>query len=153
MIVVNDKSKNNLDACISIAKELPDFFNEDGIRKISEALKNHDVYISIESEGVAGFATIDRKSDYAAEISWVAVDRKQHRKGTGSEIIEFVSKDLKDKGYKLLEVKTLSETETYEPYERTRSFYRKNGFILLETINPYPAWGPENPCDIYVKIL
>ncbi len=153
MIVVNDRSTYNLNACINIAKGLPDFFNEDGIRKIGEALNKDDVYISIESEEVTGFVTIDKKNDFVAEISWMAVDRNQHRNGTGSELIDFISKDLKDKGYKLLEVKTLSETEDYEPYERTRKFYRKNGFILLETINPYPAWGEGNPCDIYVKIL
>lgn len=153
MIVVNEKSISNLNACVNIAKELPDFFNQDGIRKIGEALKKDDVYLYVESEEVLGFATIDRKNDFVAEISWMAIDRNQHRNGIGSKLIDFISKALKDKGYKLLEVKTLSEIEDYEPYERTRNFYRKNSFILLETINPYPAWGAENPCDIYVKIL
>lgn len=79
--------------------------------------------------------------------------RKKSTNRTGTTLVEYVSNDLKDKGFRLLEVKTLSHIEDYEPYERTRSFYRKNGFLLLETINPYPEWGTENPCDIYVKIL
>jgi len=153
MIILNDRSRKNIDDCIYIAKTLPEFFNDDGIKKISKDIEKHDVYIDSEEGIVKGFATINIKSESIAEISWMAVDKRFHRNRTGSKIMDFMAKDLKEKGYKILEVKTLSHIVDYEPYKRTRNFYSKQGFMLLETIDPYPEWGPENPCDIYIKII
>jgi len=49
--------------------------------------------------------------------------------------------------------KTLAPDVEYAPYEATRRFYEKKGFIHLETIDPYPGWDPGNPCAIYVRVL
>lgn len=76
MIILNDRSQQYIEACKKIAKELPDFFNEDGIKKISEAVLKHDLFISIEDGEVLGFITIDKKTVYVAEISWMAVERR-----------------------------------------------------------------------------
>lgn len=38
-------------------------------------------------------------------------------------------------------------------YAKTRNFYKKLGFTSLEIIHPYPGWGDDNPCQIFVKFL
>lgn len=60
---------------------------------------------------------------------------------------------MRSAGVELLEVKTLSAKADYLPYEATRGFYQRTGFLHLETVDPYPGWGPENPGAIYVKVL
>lgn len=152
MITLNERTQTNIDSCLNIANDLKEFFNEEGIEKMKKDIVNNDIYICVE-EAVKGFATVNQKNVSVAEITWIAVDRKLHKSGTGKEIVAYMCKDLREKGFKLLEVKTLSEVEDYEPYIKTRAFYQGCKFVLLETINPYPQWGPGNPCDIYVRIL
>jgi len=55
--------------------------------------------------------------------------------------------------YKVCEVKTLSDKDPYEPYRKTRDFYKNIGFIPIETIDPYPGWGEGNPCQIFVWFI
>lgn len=79
--------------------------------------------------------------------------KEYQHKGYGTALIEHTSIRLKEKGIRLLEVKTLAPQAGYQPYEATRRFYNKNGFILTDIIDPYPGWEPGNPCALYVKIL
>jgi hypothetical protein len=39
------------------------------------------------------------------------------------------------------------------PYEATRAFWERNGFIHVDTIDPLPGWEPGNPAAIYVAAL
>jgi hypothetical protein len=55
--------------------------------------------------------------------------------------------------YKICEVKTLADTHQDPGYSKTRNFYKKLGFVPLEIIHPYPGWGEDNPCQIFVKCL
>ena len=142
-----------VDGCLSIAKDLRQYFNESGIKTMREDLTKHLLYIALENKEVHGFLTLVQKNEKVFEISWMAVKLGQQHQGVGSALIEFVFEELKAQGVKLLEVKTLAEDVEYQPYEITRAFYRKMGFIHVETINPYPDWGPGNPCAIFVKIL
>lgn len=48
-------------------------------------------------------------------------------------------------------VKTLSDIAEYEPYERTRKFYKNVGFEELTTLTE--MWDSENPCLIMIKVL
>ena len=102
---------------------------------------------------VIGFAAIQPKSSHVAEISWMAVKLERQHQGIGSLLVNHVTNDLKTQGIRLLEVKTLSEDAEYAPYQMTRQFYERLGFIHLETIDPYPEWEAGNPCAIYVRVL
>lgn len=140
-------------ACRQIGVKLPTFFNPDGLAQMEQDLANHQLYVALEDETLLGFLTIHRESMEVAEISWMAVEPEEQGQGIGQKLISFVAQTLEVQGVKLLKVKTLSEREEYPPYEKTRAFYRRCGFILFETIDPYEPWGPGNPCAIYVKIL
>jgi len=52
-------------------------------------------------------------------------------------------------GFKYLTVKTLDSSVTYEPYEKTRNFYRKLGFIPIEVFPLF--WDKDNPCLFMAK--
>lgn len=140
-------------ACFAIGRKLPDFFNDEGFRMMERDLAVHDIYAIEQNNEMIGFITIHMKNPRVAEISWLAVDPRYHNRGYGTQLLEYVAGELKKSGITILEVKTLDQKADYEPYERTRNYYIKNGFIHLETIDPYPEWGEDNPCAIYVKIL
>ncbi len=94
-----------------------------------------------------------KKNPRVSELLWMAVKLECHRQGIGTALLDCVVNDSVSQGIKLLEVKTLSADVNYPPYDATRHFYEKMGFMHLETIDPYPGWEAGNPCAIYIKIL
>lgn len=99
-----------------------------------------------------GCIVYQKLNDEAYEIVWLAIHPEFQGQGIGSQLLT-TSISLLPKTSKLIEVKTLSEIDPDPCYARTRAFYKKHGFISLETIHPYPGWGDDNPCQIFVKIV
>ncbi|HBR09898.1 hypothetical protein LR021_03420 [Candidatus Bipolaricaulota bacterium] len=66
-------NEKHIDACLSIAKELRQYFTEASIATMSKDLRNHVLYIAMGLNKVRGFMTIQRKNGQVAEISWMAV--------------------------------------------------------------------------------
>ena len=58
----------------------------------------------------------------------MGVDPKFHGKNIGTKLLEALERELKNIGLKELRVETLAESIEYEPYEKTRLFYKKMGF-------------------------
>lgn len=151
--ITSSGTEKYIDECLSISKELNEYFTEDAITTLSQDLIKHSLFVALNSNELAGFTTIHKKSKYVAEVLFTAVKREYNRQGIGSALVDYVVNALKSEGVRLLEVKTLSEDVDYFPYEKTRRFWKKNGFMLLETIDPFPGWEPGSPCAIYVRIL
>ena len=61
--------------------------------------------------------------------------KEYHRMGIGSELMERAEEYCQQKGLVYLTVKTLDGSVDFEPYERTRRFYEKMGFIPLEAVS------------------
>ncbi len=146
-------SEINIDTCLAIVRELQGYFTEQGIATMSRDLRAHLLYVAKASNQVVGFVTMQHKNNHVAEISWMAVKLDYQHRGIGSVLVDRVAGDLKSQGFRVLEVKTLAADVEYFPYEKTRRFYEKVGFVHLETIDPYPGWDEGNPCAIYVKVL
>ena len=98
------------------------------------------------------FAIYKELNPEAIETTWLGVLPDFHNQKVGSLLMEKSLKEMA-KRYKVCEVKTLSEINPDPGYARTRNFYKKLGFIPLETIHPYPDWGDGSPCQIFVKWL
>ena len=145
--------KNHIGACLSIAKSLTYYFTDEAITKMAQELPKQLLFVAIDADDFVGFAGILRKSDKVAEISWIAVKANHQHQGIGSALIDHIVQDLSSQGTSLLEVKTLAENVDHAPYEITRRFYEKMGFVHLETIDPFPDWELGNPCAIYVRML
>ena len=147
------KDPADIQSALDIAESLPLYFTSDALSEMAHNFQYHDLYIIKSNDQALGFISLDRKSDSVAEISWLAVLECYQRNGIGSQLLELAITGLKREGFRILEVKTLAKTANYEPYEKTHRFYRKHGFISLETIMPYPGWDIDCPCEIYVKII
>jgi len=117
-------------AVIAIIRGLPDYFTDDVPAKAERDAGDHEAWIITDSGTVAGFAIAARKSPAGAEILWMAAA-----------------------GVSVVEVKTLDASSGYLPYEATRAFWERNGFVHVDTIDPLPDWEPGNPAAIYVAAL
>lgn len=114
---------------IKIVKELhPKWFDNFAISKsIPLDLKVHKGFIAEDKGIISGFVTYTSKEG-TAEISWMGVSPKLHRKSIGTKLIKTLEKELKKIGAKELHVDTVADSVQYEPYSKTRDFYRKMGF-------------------------
>jgi ribosomal protein S18 acetylase RimI-like enzyme len=152
-LIITGSDAKIAEKCVQIARELPDYFTGSGIANLIQDVKNHQVFALIDYGNVLAFTVAAVNYPRATELLWLATKREHQNKGYGTALLEHIAAELKKNGTRLLEVKTLSPDANYQPYEPTRRFYEKNGFILIDIIDPYPGWEPGNPCALYVKIL
>ena len=113
----------------------------------------HQAWVITDSGTVAGFAIAARKSSGGAEILWIAVDAARRGRGHGTTLLGHVLDHLGADGISVVEAKTLDRSSGYRPYEATRAFWERNGFVHVDTIDPLPGWEPGNPAAIYVAAL
>ncbi len=149
-IEITLRSAGGGQACASILADLPEWF---GIPQ-----SNAD-YARLAEEGPAFVALADGRADAimilkphfdtAVEIYLLAVRPSLHRRGVGRALIEQARSCALARGARYLTVKTLGPSQVYEPYERTRAFYRALGFTPLEEFTE--LWGPENPALLMVR--
>lgn len=145
--------KEYAQVCVSIASSLPEYFNANGMSRLKHDLLDNSFYVALCSGNVVGFAVLNTKNSQIVEVSWMAVSKDRQGIGIGSSMLSRITRNCKHRDAKLLEVKTLSKNIKYLPYEATRKFYEKNGFIALEVGIRYPGWDEGNLCDIYVKLI
>lgn len=131
--------------CASILGELPEWF---GIQEANEAYavlaEGPDTWLAISGEKVLGLMVLKRHQDAAIENSLLAVRPAHHRQGIGRLLLQHALPIASDEGASYLTVKTLGPSRDYEPYARTRAFYRSFGFTPVEEFET--LWGPDNPC-------
>jgi ribosomal protein S18 acetylase RimI-like enzyme len=140
-------------AAAAIVRGLPDYFTADVPAKVERDAACHEAWVITDSGTVAGFAIAARKSPGGAEILWIAVDAARRGQGHGTTLLSHVLHHLADAGISVVEAKTLDRSSGYRPYEATRAFWERNGFIHIDTIDPLPGWPPGNPAAIYVAAL
>lgn len=151
MNIVIDRLKDATQA-YEIAVSLPDYFNDIGLAKMQHDLKAHSAFGAYDDGKLVGFVAYEELSPETIELSWLAVSPDVQGQGIGTQL---VTDSLNQLGgdYKVCQVKTLSEIDPDPGYALTRKFYRNLGFIGLETIHPYPGWGEDDPCQIFVKFI
>ena len=150
MIVKPFETEEERRACLEIAKALPEWFNEAGLKAMERDLREEETFIAVEDGQVLGFVTLKPVSDKALEILWMAVKRELRGRGIGSQLLGFIEGLAGEKGFEVLVVKTSGDL-SYRPYDETRRFYEKRGFVRVALIDPYPEWGEE--ALIYVKCI
>ena len=101
-----------------------------------------------DSGRVVGVTLVSHHFPQTSEIHFTVVDRSVHGGGVGTAMIEAITEDVRARGAKLLEVKTLGPSKEDPNYARTRHFYEKMGFLPLEETD---LWGADTPCLILVK--
>lgn len=140
-------------ACLAIAAASPEHFHPDALARIWTDIGTGPVYVARAGDAVRAFAVVQRERSQVAEILWVAVDRPLRQRGVGTELFRHLAAELHAAGTSLLVAKTLAPTSQDAAYVATRRFYERAGFLLVDTVDPYPGWKPGNPCAIYAKPL
>ena len=153
MLAVRRSVAQDIPAITAIVTSLPEYFTEDVARQVGRDSASNDAWVLSDSDEIAGFTVAQRKSAGAAEILWMAVDPRRRGHGDGTMLLNHVLDDLAGTGILLVEVKTLDRSAGYPPYEATRAFWERRGFVQVDTIDPLPGWEPGNPAAIYIAAL
>ena len=154
MIKINEVKQPDEKTAITlkIMHALPAWFSPpEDIDKKSLIHRDYPFFAAYDFDEPIGFAALKIHNEYTADIYNLGVLEEYHRQGIGRLLIEAAEQFCVRGGYLYLTVKTLDSSAEYEPYERTRAFYKKMGFIPLEVFTTF--WNEENPCLFLAKYL
>ncbi|MGN6379957.1 MAG: GNAT family N-acetyltransferase [Gaiellales bacterium] len=140
-------------ACARLAQSLPDHFDDHALERIPQDVTAHGAWLLVEGPAVVAFLVIERRAPLVAEILWIATRPDVRGQGHGTRLLNHALDELARDGVRLVEVKTLDASADYPPYEATRAFWERRGFIHVDTIDPFPSWAPGNPAAIYLTVL
>lgn len=137
---------------LKIMNRLPEWFSppKDILKKSIEH-RTMTFFGAFENEKCIGFAVLKKHNKYSRELYSLGVLKEHQHNGIGHQLIGECVKYCGEKGAIYLTVKTLDSSARYEPYNNTRDFYLKEGFVPLEVFKNY--WNKENPCLYLVKYL
>jgi ribosomal protein S18 acetylase RimI-like enzyme len=129
----------DFDSVVAIAQALPEWFDDSARNhQIPIDVKHHDGFIAFINGIPVGFVTL-----YVAQgrlnISWMGVLISNQRHNIGGTLLRAVEDQAKAMGITEIGTYTLGDNVDYAPYQRTRSFYYKNGFCVYKrstTDNP-----------------
>ncbi len=96
MIQIRDATSADYEAMLSVARSLPEWFNEIGLREMARDFATHRGLVAVDitdtGERVVGFATWLPSSDSPeanlAEITWLGVAREFQGQGIGRRLVE-----------------------------------------------------------------
>lgn len=139
--------------CKEIMSGLPEWFEAaEGIAACAEAVKAMPVFAAWANGEVTGFIALKDHPPVTMEIFVIATRKEFHGKGNGHRLIQAAEDHALCNNCRLLTVKTLAARDADEPHlDRTRAFYRGNGFLPAETF--LTLWGEGHPCLFMVKPL
>lgn len=144
--------KEKAEICNSILRSLPNWFGiPEAIDSYVDDSRKMLFYVCIEDGQEVGFMALNPHNPFTLEIHVMGIKEEYHRQGIGSALVNVAVNYGKIGGYKLLEVKTLDESNPDIYYKRTRDFYKALGFIPVECFSE--LWGSSNPCLLLVRPL
>lgn len=139
--------------CNDILRALPDWFAvEKSIQKYVKDVKKIPMFICKINIEVVGFLALKIHNPFTAEVYVMGVLPEFHRQNVGSQLLEKAETYLRHRKIEFLTVKTLSPSDSYKPYKKTRSFYTHRGFKPVEDFGT-KIWGKDNPCLLMLKKL
>lgn len=129
---------------------VPEWFGQpESNAEYIEAARTKETWTVRDVDGsVVGVTLVDRHFPHTAEIHLTVVDGAVHGSGIGTAMLAAIEADGRNRGVRLLEVKTLGPSHPDAGYALTRAFYEKWGFLSLEETE---LWGAGTPCLIMVK--
>jgi len=137
---------------LRIMRSLPIWFSPpEDIENKAIIHRDYPFFAAYDGNAPIGFVALKIHNEFTADVFNLGVLEEYHRQGIGRQLLEAAERYCLDNGYQFLTVKTLDSSAEYEPYARTRAFYRKMGFIPLEVFLTF--WNAENPCLFMAKYL
>jgi ribosomal protein S18 acetylase RimI-like enzyme len=142
------------DGCVAIVKASAEYFSSATHSEIAQGVVSGRCWVAHEADGaIVGFVLVDRRFGRAAEILHAAVSPNRRSRGIGTTLVTDVLSDLRAGDVDLVLVKTLDQSADYPPFERTRAFWKRLGFIQIAVIDPFPGWQAGNPAALLVRSL
>jgi ribosomal protein S18 acetylase RimI-like enzyme len=127
-MTIRSKTDADAPAIAAIAAALPEWFTETGRRHIAIDSRFQDGFVAVDDTGaLAAFITYFVNQG-VGHVGWLGVAPALHRRGAGRALLAELEAALRSAGVAELEVSTLGDSVLYEPYARTRAFYRAMGF-------------------------
>ena len=139
-MTIRPKTAADHSAIAGVADALVGWFNEAGRRSIRIDLPQQGGFVAVDGvERIVGFLLFF-VYEARGHIAWMGVLPELHRCGIGKALVERFAADMAAAGVAELEVYTLGDSVDYEPYERTRAFYRAMGFeVYKRELHDNPA--------------
>jgi ribosomal protein S18 acetylase RimI-like enzyme len=142
--IVEPLAPTDMPACEAVLRALPDGFGiESALVAYVADLSRLPAWVARRGGAVVGFLALARESATDAAIHVMAVRPEHHGRGVGRALLAEVEARLWTAGTKTLHVRTLGPSHPSPHYARTRSVYRRWGFVPGEETD---EWGPGNPC-------
>lgn len=124
---------------LQVAEALPEWFDQDArTRGIPVDIRHQHGFVAVADGQVVGFITL-----FVAEgrlnIGWLGVGRECHGQGIGTRLLEAAEAYAQEHGLAEIATWTLGDGVDYKPYESTRAFYFRRGFVIYQrsqTDNP-----------------
>lgn len=125
--LANDRDLPSVNAVATDLSGDQGWFSAQGLKDIARDFTYQRCLVADRSGDLVGFL-IFTCLDGQGWISWLGVRRNQHRAGAGRRLVEALAARMAADGITSLFVNTLGDSDDYEPYARTRAFYRALGF-------------------------
>jgi len=136
--------------CRDILMRLPDWFgNPSALNDYTQEVRGLPFYAAFVGGGAIGFIALTLHNAHTAEICVMGITAEYHRGGIGRGLVDKALELCHASGRTFLIVKTLDDSDPYEPYARTRTFYRAMGFLPLQVLKDY--WDADNPCLVMAR--
>lgn len=126
-MIIEKATKQEKQESLKLASELKEWFTPEGVKNISIDFEMNSVIVAKEKKEVVGFLCYTSFSGKML-LLWMGVKKGNQRKGIGKALLAHLEKICKELGLTSIEVETLPDENSYEPYVLTRNFYYKNGF-------------------------
>ena len=131
-IIIREYDDKDFNQTLNIAKQLPDWFDNDALeRAIPIDLKHQKVFVAEEKNKIFGFITLF-VTEGRLNIGWLGVHPEKHNHGIGKLLL--AKAESYGRVNQLLEIATytLGDNVDYPPYNSTREFYWHNGFKIYQ---------------------
>ena len=122
-----------------LARSLDAWFDPEGWGRIARDLATHPGFVAFRAGRLVGFVLWTLVDAEVAELSWMGVAEDAQHRGLGTALRAALVTALRSSGFRSLEVSTVADNVDYEPYARTRRFYRARGFVDIRVDPMY--WG------------
>ena len=110
-----------------MAAVLPEWFSEIGLKNMKIDFAINRLIVAVEKEKILGFLCYTAYSGKML-LLWMGVGREHRRQKIGTFLLHWLEMEAQKIGAHSIEVETLPDENSYQPYVETRNFYYKNGF-------------------------
>ena len=135
----------------AVLEKLPEWFgNKQALEEYVDEVAEFPYWAALTRDNVCvGFFSVKIHYGQTGDIFVCGVLSEYQHMGIGKTLYGMAEDYFFQMGCKYIIVKTLSDMVDFEPYARTRNFYKSIGFEPLITLTE--MWDEKNPCLIMIK--